>query len=182
MPNATDTELKTRIWAIDLEPVLFKLLHDDKRGEYTLPALLDGAEEYRRFLYLAVTRKKPTVPTRLVDVIWHQHILDTAKYADDCTAAFGYFLHHFPYYGMRGSEDKANLEQSFAESEADYALAFGTRASASKDYGWCQPNDCGPVYCGDCGTENCSPVDDIHQAAYAVMRSKERPRLAALHH
>lgn len=27
------------------------------------------------------------------------------KYADDCEAVFGYFLHHFPYVGLRGAED-----------------------------------------------------------------------------
>lgn len=27
------------------------------------------------------------------------------KYAADCEAVFGYFLHHFPYVGLRGEED-----------------------------------------------------------------------------
>lgn len=31
-----------------------------------------------------------------VDVIWHAHILHTKRYADDCQAYFGHFLHHTP--------------------------------------------------------------------------------------
>jgi hypothetical protein len=29
------------------------------------------------------------------------------KYAQDCETVFGYFLHHFPYAGLRGEDDEA---------------------------------------------------------------------------
>jgi hypothetical protein len=37
-----------------------------------------------------------------LDQFWHQHILDTAKYAADCDALFGRMIHHNPHV-MRGS-------------------------------------------------------------------------------
>ena len=49
-------------------------------------------------------------------MFWHCHILDTKKYADDCQHALGFFLHHFPYFGMRGEEDSQNLRRAFEET------------------------------------------------------------------
>jgi hypothetical protein len=38
---------------------------------------------------------------------------------------FGYFLHHFPYFGMRGEEDAANLRAASANMHAIYEREFG---------------------------------------------------------
>jgi hypothetical protein len=64
-------------------------------------------------------------PTKDVDKFWHGHILDTLKYAEDCQNVFGYFLHHFPYFGMRGEEDAANLRAASANMHAIYEREFG---------------------------------------------------------
>lgn len=45
------------------------------------------------------------IPNRFIDEFWHTHILDTQKYMDDCNKYFGFYFHHFPYYGMRNEED-----------------------------------------------------------------------------
>ena len=45
------------------------------------------------------------------------HILDTRKYAADCEAAFGHFVHHFPYLGLRGEEDTKALEAAFVNMQ-----------------------------------------------------------------
>jgi hypothetical protein len=34
--------------------------------------------------------------TELADLIWHEHMLDTKRYAQDCGRLFGRFLHHVP--------------------------------------------------------------------------------------
>jgi hypothetical protein len=94
------------IAALDLDPIKVKLMHMESGEGWTL-AYADAVEfEYRRFLYLV--KKFPheqAAPLFDVDVFWHYHILDTMKYAADCEAVFGYFLHHFPYVGLRGEED-----------------------------------------------------------------------------
>jgi hypothetical protein len=94
------------IAALDLDPIKVKLMHEES-GEGWSRAYADSMEfEYRRFLYLV--KKFPNeqaAPLFDVDVFWHYHILDTMKYAADCEAVFGYFLHHFPYLGLRGEED-----------------------------------------------------------------------------
>lgn len=59
-----------------------------------------------------------------MDIFWHYHILDTAKYAEDCNEIFGYFLHHYPYFGMNGKQDALNLNNAFEETQILYKDHF----------------------------------------------------------
>jgi len=103
--------------------------------------------EYVRFLTLL--HRKPgfmLIPWRTeeghddLDQFWHQHILDTAKYAADCNALFGRMIHHYPHVA-RGSED----EKAAAEkTQRLYARTF-----ASGTYG--KPvNNADLTGCGAC--------------------------------
>jgi hypothetical protein len=52
---------------------------------------------YKNFLILF--KKYPgtqLVPTREIDEFWHNHILHTKRYVQDCLDIFGYYLHHEP--------------------------------------------------------------------------------------
>jgi hypothetical protein len=60
-----------------------------------------------------------------VDTFWHYHILDTMKYAADCDAVFGQFLHHFPYIGLRGEDDLAAHESMGLRMKELYEATFG---------------------------------------------------------
>ncbi len=96
------------IAALDLEPIKVKLMHEESGEGWTLERANAVEFEYRRFLFLM--KKFPneqTAPLVDVDTFWHYHILDTMKYAVDCDAVFGHFLHHFPYIGLRGEDDEA---------------------------------------------------------------------------
>jgi len=96
------------IAALDLEPIKVKLMHEESGEGWTLERANAVEFEYRRFLILM--KKFPneqTAPLVDVDTFWHYHILDTMKYAADCDAVFGHFLHHFPYIGLRGEDDEA---------------------------------------------------------------------------
>lgn len=118
-------ESLTRIAAIDLEAVKFKLVRGD--GSRWDPTKADAAETtYKRFLHLCV--KYPhqrIVPTPEVDEMWHCHILDTRAYARDCEHALGFFLHHWPYAGTLGADDEAELQANFAATCAAYVNEFG---------------------------------------------------------
>lgn len=50
---------------------------------------------------------RPVVPSKLVDLVWHEHILDTFTYKRDCSRLFGRYVHHNPSFG--GQEEKAGL-------------------------------------------------------------------------
>ncbi|HEY0845696.1 MAG TPA: hypothetical protein VGE12_10015 [Noviherbaspirillum sp.] len=123
------------IFALDLDPIKFKLM-DKKEGHGWSREKADRLElEYRRFL--ALTAKYPNeviAPSTEVDKFWHGHILDTMKYAADCQKVFGYFLHHFPYFGMRDAEDAANLADAAATTRRLYQQEFGGAAAESASY------------------------------------------------
>src|SRR3989475_3918868 len=89
------------------------------------------AIEYKRFLTLSVKYSEETIaPSKDVDKFWHGHILDTMKYAEDCQNVFGYFLHHFPYFGMRGEEDAANLAEAGRTTQRLYEEEFAETNSS----------------------------------------------------
>jgi hypothetical protein len=57
--------------------------------------------------------------------------LDTLKYARDCEEVYGYFLHHFPYVGLRGGDDLAAQEQAAARMAVLYEKTFGEKYQRS---------------------------------------------------
>src|SRR6476619_1403293 len=93
---------------LDLDPIKVKLMHKESGEGWTLEYANQMELEYRRFLYLMkMFPNEQAAPLFDVDIFWHYHILDTMKYAVDCEEVFGYFLHHFPYVGLRGEDDEA---------------------------------------------------------------------------
>ena len=124
------------IAALDLDPIKVKIMHKES-GEGWSRAYADAIEfEYRRFLYLMkIFPNEQAAPLFDVDVFWHYHILDTMKYAADCEAVFGYFLHHFPYVGLRGDDD-LDLHHQVGERmrelyEATYDEQYGRPGGAA---------------------------------------------------
>jgi len=129
---------------LDLDPIKLKLM-DAEQGHGWSREYADNMElAYRRYLTLLVKHPEITIaPTKDIDKFWHAHILDTLKYAEDCQVVFGKFLHHFPYYGMRGVSDaKASAEASSAMARL-YQQEFGEplpRSAAwciKADVAWC---------------------------------------------
>lgn len=55
---------------------------------------------YRRFLSIRIKYPGASiVPNEFIDAFWHEHILNTQKYAKDC-GKIGQFLHHNPSYNV----------------------------------------------------------------------------------
>lgn len=114
------------IESLDLEPIKMKLMDAEEGYGWSREHAERIETAYRRFLVLSVKYPERTIaPTKDVDKFWHGHILDTMKYAQDCQAVFGYFLHHFPYLGMRGEQDAADHRAAAAEMHALYEKEFG---------------------------------------------------------
>lgn len=55
-----------------------------------------------------------------LDQFWHQHILDTAKYAADCKHLFGRMIHHNPHV-VRGSQEES---EAVEKTRRLYARTF----------------------------------------------------------
>jgi hypothetical protein len=153
MPSINNFE---QILALDLQPIKTKLMHMES-GEGWSQQKAEAVEvQYKRFLCLL--KKYPEqqmAPLVDVDTFWHYHILDTMKYAVDCDAIFGYFLHHYPYLGMDDDTDEGAREQgasriaelyeeTFRESYIEAALQLtqsGTEFCVIRTFGMTAAND-----------------------------------------
>lgn len=123
--NNDELDFINRLKNLDLEPIIFRVMNMEET-KWSLEKADIVAQMYRCFLYLV--KKYPgkvIVPNKAVDQFWHQHILDTEKYHQDCQEVFGYFMHHFPYFGMRGENDKQVLDAAFGETLALLKEQFG---------------------------------------------------------
>lgn len=152
-------ETSTATRPLDLEPVIIKLM-DEVEGEgWDFDYAKEVAGEYRNFLELC--REYPdesVVPSSIVDKVWHNHILDTRKYADDCQQYFGYFLHHFPYFGMRGEADASNLDKAWQHTLSLYSRHFNK-----------QPNKAfwpASVRCPSCGRRSSANACDEQRPSF----------------
>jgi hypothetical protein len=114
------------VMELDLDPIKVKLMHVES-GESWSQAKANAVEkEYRRFLWLMKMYPNESIaPLVDVDTFWHYHILDTMKYARDCEQVFGYFLHHYPYVGMRGGQDEQFRLDSGERMRTLYEASFG---------------------------------------------------------
>lgn len=122
----TIVQITAAIQALDLDPIKVKLMDVEDGHGWSRQRADQVEREYKRFLILSA--KYPDQPITLgkdMDKFWHGHILDTIKYAQDCEKTFGYFLHHFPYFGMRGEEDEANLAEAAVNTKRLYEQEFG---------------------------------------------------------
>lgn len=136
---------------LDLSNVRTKLADPEEAASLSASQLELAEQEYRRFLALRLAYPEADiVPCKLVDAIWHQHILDTHAYHSDCNAIFGRYLHHFPYFGIRGEDDAQALHDAYADTLDRYRQAFGeppastwiaTHASKCKRTA-CKPQQC----------------------------------------
>jgi len=123
--NAND--LFKAVTELDLEPIKMKLMHVESGEGWSLEKANAVEKEYRRFLCLMkLFPEEDTSPLADVDTFWHYHILDTMKYATDCERVFGYFLHHYPYVGMDGSEEDEQFRLDSGDRMRElYEATFG---------------------------------------------------------
>src|SRR5260221_346226 len=121
------------------------------------------AIEYKRFLTLSVKYPEETIaPSKDVDKFWHGHILDTMKYAEDCQIVSGYFLHHSPYFGMRGEEDAATLAEAGNTTNRLYEKEFGEGVPRRAAY--CSVAK--PAYCSVAVTAEKAAYCSVAKPAY----------------
>ncbi|WP_124538228.1 glycine-rich domain-containing protein [Piscinibacter terrae] len=135
-PKKTLAQTVAAIQAMDLSMIKFKATRKED-GYGWSDEYADAMElAYKRYLTLHAKYPEMTLaPEQDIDRFWHMHILDTRKYAADCDATFGRFLHHFPYLGLRGEEDAKALDNAFDKMQELYLKEFGEEMP--KASAWC---------------------------------------------
>jgi hypothetical protein len=173
-------DLFAAVMNLNLDPIKEKLMHVES-GEGWSAAKANAVEkEYRRFLCLMKMYPNEMIaPLVDVDTFWHYHILDTMKYAKDCEQAFGYFVHHYPYIGMRGKEDEqvrldsgelmrtlyeATFGDSFAERAAELSQLSAVRTVPVPSKPGARPIDLSGMATAYCA----GPVPHVSATAYCA--------------
>lgn len=141
---------------IDFSQIRFKLAHDDHGTKWTSERIERAELLYIAFLSILHAYRNDNItvaPPVLVDEYWHQHILDTRKYFEDCKHIFGEYLHHFPYFGLRGPDDASDLEQAGSTLHALMTIHFGSIPKFHEALREYAPSDCSNCKgsCSSCG-------------------------------
>ena len=118
---------KHEVWdavqALDLRSVTAQLVTRKGWGSDRVNA---AVRRYRGFLYLTLAGVvRDLCPTQDVDEVWHQHILNTQQYADDCERLAGKFIHHVPASDADTDGESNTLEDSFFRTWVAYESEFG---------------------------------------------------------
>lgn len=86
-------------------------------------------EEYKRFVFLAVTAGHQVTPSDEVDQAWHLHLAYTRSYWDElCGQVLQQPLHHGPTRG--GKEESQKYNDWYNRTLASYERIFGIAAPA----------------------------------------------------
>ncbi|MPZ46398.1 MAG: hypothetical protein GEV05_24030, partial [Betaproteobacteria bacterium] len=127
-------EVIAAIQALDLDSVKSRLM-DAELGEGWTREYAERIEAaYRTYLTMLVKHQEHAEHIMLskdVDEFWHTHILQTMKYAADCEAVFGAFLHHNPHVGERTQADLDEREKMADITRALYEQEFGDGRGAN---------------------------------------------------
>jgi hypothetical protein len=142
--TVTGTEVETALARVEtLDFTMLKHKLGEEKG-WSPEHQSEVENLYRRFLALnMVYADRKICPTGPVDEFWHAHILDTRAYEADCNFLFGQYLHHFPYFGMRGPDDFAELQAAFDQSKELFIRHFGIDPCGGET----QARGCSPQRC-----------------------------------
>lgn len=113
----SDGEMRRRLDRLDLSSVEQRL----KEKRWSARRIKSILIEYRKFLYLFGTGTNLVVPWSAdLDEVWHVHILQMRKYAEDCQMLFGEVLFH----DTTVSKGTDRHRHGTSETNAAYRKAF----------------------------------------------------------
>tara|TARA_R110002124_G_scaffold286753_2_gene468572 strand:- start:1150 stop:1587 length:438 start_codon:yes stop_codon:yes gene_type:complete len=111
--------------SLDLSDIKNKFVYKYK---WTKVEAQECEKLYKNYLYLSYKyfKKNKLVPTNEVDLFWHEHILDTNKYINDCNSLFGEYLHHYPSYSFgKKNKNNPNHQSLFNNTQELHKKNFG---------------------------------------------------------
>lgn len=119
----TNEEAKSYLAELDLDYLADAMCSSN----YPLPRwsrtdVMRCLQHYKNFLWLQkIHPDLPLVPTKEMDECWHNHILYTKRYTEDCQQIFGRYLHHHP--AIPGKDD-ATLTAHYLRTKELYLHEF----------------------------------------------------------
>lgn len=125
-----DVDLLERLEAFQLDDPTAALTFSRRLARengWTHDFALRVVDEYKRFVYLAMTAGHEVTPSDEVDQAWHLHLTYTRSYWDEmCGNVLGRPLHHGPTKG--GEAEGERFEDQYERTLESYRRAFGQEA------------------------------------------------------
>src|SRR3989338_8687 len=120
----TIEEARAYIYAIDFSQIIDRMV---KKNKWKRKDVLTACDLYKNFLFIKkkYSQDEPLPPSEDIDEFWHNHILDTQKYKQDCDRIFGHYLDHYPYLGMDGKTTEADATRFIEKTQELHHKEFG---------------------------------------------------------
>ncbi|MGD1854438.1 MAG: glycine-rich domain-containing protein [Leptolyngbyaceae cyanobacterium] len=130
--NAEQQALYERVQSFDLDVSEAELSFSDRlaqENDWSLVYVHEAIEEYKKFVFLAVTAQHSVIPSDAIDRVWHLHLTYTRSYWDSfCLEILQQPLHHDPALG--GLAEKQQLKESYGKTLESYQQVFGMHPPA----------------------------------------------------
>ncbi len=125
--NSYGTETYRRIAEFEVdEPAAVFTFTDKlaKENEWSHNFAMRVVDEYKKFVFLAITASHPVSPSDQVDQAWHLHLTYTRSYWNEfCPKVLGRPLHHGPSQG--GVAEQKKFVQWYEQTLKSYRYFFG---------------------------------------------------------
>ena len=85
---------------------------------------LKAISEYKKFVYLGVVSDFHVTPSKIIDVVWHEHILFTRAYRQFCDEVIGYQFDHHPEL-IPMADETGRYNAQYVDTIEFYISEFG---------------------------------------------------------
>jgi len=96
-----------------------------RKFAWTQAYALEAITEYKKFIYLAVVSDFNVTPSKVIDQVWHEHLLFNKAYREFCNEVINYTLDHNPEL-VQTEEGLANFNTQYLDTLDLYKKEFGT--------------------------------------------------------
>jgi hypothetical protein len=86
---------------------------------------LIAISEYKKFVYLGVISNFHVTPSKIIDVVWHEHLLFTKAYREFCNDVIFYQFDHHPQL-FAVEEETGRFSAQYVDTLELYALEFNS--------------------------------------------------------
>jgi len=95
-----------------------------RKHEWSNAFALKAISEYKKFVYLGVVSNFHVTPSKIIDVVWHEHLLFTRAYREFCDHVIGYQFDHNPEL-VPMSDETGRFNAQYLDTIGFYASEFG---------------------------------------------------------
>ena len=93
---------------------------------WRMPFALRAIDEYRKFVYLGIVSDTQVTPPKVIDQVWHEHLLFSKAYREFCHEVLGRDFDHHPELLPTPGQTEV-FEAQYAATLALYETEFNVR-------------------------------------------------------